>query len=259
MRIVRAFLAALLLAVGLPSDVASRRSLDLAELKLPPGFAIEIHARVSGARFMTFSPTGVLFVSGGGQIRVVPQAGRVETFASGLRQPHGLAFRGNDLYVGENHRIVVFRDATNPSLRGNTPETIAEMPSAGGGHSTRTLLWMPDGKLLATAGSSCNVCNETDQRRAAAMRFNADGSGMEIFARGLRNSVGLALHPVTGEVWATDNGRDNLGDDQPPEEVNILRAGADYGWPRCYGDGLRDPGYSADCSSTVGGPSASRS
>jgi uncharacterized protein (TIGR03437 family) len=79
------------------------------------------------------------------------------------------------------------------------------------------------------------------------MRFNADGSGMEIFSRGLRNTVGIALHPVTGEIWGTDNGGDNLGEDLPPEEINILRAGRDYGWPRCYGSGARYAGYSGDC------------
>ncbi len=256
MKVLRyALLLALLLATKAPNDVARRRPLDLAELELPPGFVIERHVQgLSGPRFMAFSPTGVLFVSemGAGRIRAIPEPGRLEIFASGLRQPHGLAFRGNDLYVAENHRIIVYRNATNPSLRGTTPEVVADLPSVGGGHSTRSILFTPEGKLLATAGSTCNVCNETDPRRAAAMLFNADGSGMEIFSRGLRNSVGIAVHPATGEVWSVDNGRDNLGDDLPPEEINILRPGGDYGWPRCYGDRRRNPEYpSADCSSTL--------
>jgi uncharacterized protein (TIGR03437 family) len=154
-----------------------------------------------------------------------------------------LAFRGNDLYVAENHRIIVFRNTAGP------PQQMAALPSAGGGHSTRTILWDAGGKLIATAGSTCNICNESDPRRAAAIAFNADGSGMEVFARGLRNTVGLALHPVTGEIWSTDNGGDNLGEDQPPEEINILRSGGDYGWPRCFGNGSRYPGFSGDCSS----------
>ncbi len=246
-----AWTAVLLATLPLPAAEATRRALDLNELQLPPAFQIEIYAQNLGsARMLAFSPTGVLFVSDqGGRLRAVPEPGRVVTFASGLRQPHGLAFRGNDLYVAENHRIIVFRNATQPSLTAGPPEQVAALPSAGGGHSTRTILWDAGGKLIATAGSTCNICNESDPRRAAAMRFNADGSGMEIFARGLRNSVGIALHPLTGEIWGTDNGGDNQGDNQPPEEINILRVGRDYGWPRCYGAGSRYPGFSGDCSS----------
>ena len=248
-----AVIVLLLLPMKAPNDVARRRALDPAELELPPGFAIEIHARgLSGPRHMAFSPTGVLFVSetGAGRIRAIPEANRLETFATGLRQPHGLAFRDQDLYVAENHRIAVFRNSTNPSLRGDTPQFLADLP-AGGGHSTRSLAWTADGKLMATAGSSCNVCNETDQRRATAMRFDPDGWRMQIFSRGLRNSVGIAVHPLTGDVWTVDNGRDNIGEDLPVEEINILREGADYGWPRCHGSRLRNPEYpTADCSAT---------
>jgi uncharacterized protein (TIGR03437 family) len=248
MKAVRIWVAAAWAAVPLAGAQATRRPLDLAELQVPPGFEIAIHARGLGsARMLAFSPTGVLFVSdAGGRVRAVPEPDRVVVFASGLRQPHGLAFRDNDLYVAENHRIVLFRNATHPSLSGGTPEQVAELPG-GGGHSTRTILWDADGRLVATAGSTCNICNETDPRRAAAMRFNPDGSGMEIFSRGLRNTVGIALHPVTGEIWGTDNGGDNLGEDLPPEEINILRAGRDYGWPRCYGDGGRYAGYNGEC------------
>ncbi|MBI3697554.1 MAG: PQQ-dependent sugar dehydrogenase [Acidobacteria bacterium] len=254
MRTACALLLTILLPMGARGDAASPRRLDLSELRLPPGFEISIYARgVGNARMMAFSPTGTLFVSdtSGGRIRVIPSANQVQTFASGLNSPHGLAFRGNDLYVAENHRIVVFRNAGNPSLQAGTPEVIAPLPAGLIGHITRTLLWDRDGNLVATAGSTCNICTESDPRRAAAMRFNADGSGMQIFAKGLRNSVGLALHPVTGEIWATDNGGDGLGDEQPPEEINVLRAGNDYGWPRCYGSGQRYPGFTGDCSSAV--------
>jgi uncharacterized protein (TIGR03437 family) len=249
----KAALVFVALTAPLAAQQASRRAFDLSELRVPPGFQVSIYARGLGsARLLAFSPTGVLFVSdSGGRIRAVPQADRVVTFASGLRQPHGLAFRGDDLYVAENHRIIVFRNATHPSLTGGSPEFVADLPSVGGGHSTRTILWDSEGRLIATAGSTCNICNESDPRRAAAMRFQPDGSGMEIFARGLRNTVGIAVHPLTGEIWSVDNGGDNLGDNLPPEEVNILRAGQDYGWPRCYGDGGRYPGFSGDCSSTT--------
>ncbi|MGH7567903.1 MAG: PQQ-dependent sugar dehydrogenase [Gemmatimonadales bacterium] len=92
------------------------------------------------------------------------------------------------------------------------------------------------------------MCDEGDPRRAAVVRYNRDGSGEQLFATGLRNSVGLAFHPATGELWATNNDRDNLGDDAPPERVNILRSGRNYGWPRCYLPGTPNPEYpGADC------------
>src|SRR5712692_1616295 len=253
MRIASVLLVTTLLPLQLRSDVAARRALNLSELKLPPGFEISIYARNLGApRMIAVSPNDILFVSDisqAGRIWAIPEAGRAVVFASGLRQPHGLAFRGNDLYVAETNRIIVFRNAANPSLNAGAPEVLAPLPT-GGQHTTRTIVWDADGKLIATAGSTCNICNETDERRAAAMRFDPDNWRMEIFARGLRNSVGMALHPVTNEIWATDNGGDNLGDDQPPEEINILRFGKDYGWPRCFGDDGRYAPFTGDCSST---------
>src|SRR5262249_952596 len=131
-----------------------------------------------------------------------------------------------------------FADAvTSGIVISSQPERVVSLPS-GGGHTTRTLGWGPDGNLYTSAGSSCNFCVETDSRRAAVLRFNPDGTGQTLFSRGLPNSVSFAWHPVTGELWATDNGGDDLGNDTPPEEVNILQEGADYGWPDCYGQQL---------------------
>lgn len=245
--------AAVLLPFELLGDTAQPRALDLKELKLPPGFEISIYARGLGqARMMAFSPSGNLFVSdlNGHRILMIAGPGRVFIFATGVNLPHGLAFRGNDLYLAENQRIIAYRNVSNASPTAGTPDVIAPLPTGTLGHVTRTILFDNDGKLILTDGSTCNICNETDPRRAAALRFNADGSGMEIFARGLRNTVGLALHPVTGEIWGTDNGADGLGDDVPPDEINIIRGGKDYGWPRCYGDGSLYPGFSGDCSTT---------
>jgi glucose/arabinose dehydrogenase len=109
-----------------------------------------------------------------------------------------------------------------------------------GGHSTRTILFGGDGKMYVSIGSSCNVCREKDPRRAAIVRYNRDGGGEEIFATGLRNSVGITWHPATKELWGTDNGRDLLGDDSPPDEINIIREGKNYGWPNCYADRVVD-------------------
>src|SRR2546430_3512557 len=116
-----------------------------------------------------------------------------------------------------------------------TPVTLVSgLPS--GGHDTRTLVIGPDNFMYVAAGSSCNVCVELagDSMRAAVTRFNLDGSGGRIFVRGLRNSVGVAFHPTTGELWANNNDRDNLGDNVPPEHLNILKDGKWHGWPQGY-------------------------
>src|SRR5262249_26819175 len=135
------------------------------------------------------------------------------------------------------------------------PQKLLSLPS-NGGHVTRTMAFGPDGRMYVTAGSTCNFFVETDSRRAAMMRFAADWTGQAIFARGLRNSVGFAWHPVTGELWANDNGGDGLGDDVPPEEINIVKQGGDYGWPDCYSQqrpvnwgGGAQPGR---CGATIG-------
>src|SRR5262249_32010041 len=144
-----------------------------------------------------------------------------------------LAFRGNDLYISVDDGVLRFRDAVTADLviRGNSERLLA-LPT-GGQHTTRTLGLGPDGRIYVTAGSSCNFCVESDARRAAMMRYESDGTGETIYARGLRNSVDFAWHPVTGELWALDNGGDDLGDESPPEEINVVQSGADYGWPDC--------------------------
>ena len=121
-------------------------------------------------------------------------------------------------------------------MRAGNSQKIADLPGSGGGHSTRTILFA-NGKMYVAVGSSCNVCVEDDKRRAAVTEYNEDGSGQRTFASGLRNAVGLAVNPKTGTIWATDNGRDWLGDDLPPEEINDLGPrGGNAGWPYCYGN-----------------------
>ena len=108
--------------------------------------------------------------------------------------------------------------------------------------------------MYVSIGSSCNVCEENDPRRAAVVRYDSDGGGETVFSSGLRNSVALAFHPESGELWAANNGRDRIGDDLPPEEINILSEGKHYGWPYCYGDGIMNPEYVNDpslCEETI--------
>ncbi len=210
---------------------------------------------------LAFSPSGVLYVSNtrDGMILALPDAdhdGRADgviRVAVGLNLPHGLAFRGRDLYVAETSRLVLLKDADPPPPSPLRPTVLLSGLPARGMHFTRTILFGRDGKLYFSAGSDCNVCREADARRAAVLRFNADGSGQEIYAHGLRNAVGMRLHPRKDEIWVTDNGRDWLGDDLPPDEIDILtHPGQDFGWPYCYGKRVVDPemGSPARCAPT---------
>jgi len=229
---------------------AEKTPFDLKQLKLPEGFHIAVFADVDGARMLTFSPGGTLLVSASGEEKVVAlpdashmgKAGRVVEVLTGLNEPHGIAFYGGKLYVAENNRLRRY-DWDETNLRATNPQTITDLPG-GGGHSTRSLLFHGS-KMYVSAGSSCNVCIEKDPRRAAVMEFNPDGSGQTIFAKGLRNAVGLAVNPKTDTVWVTVNGRDWLGDDLPPETIYDLgKGGVDAGWPYCYGDRISDPNFS---------------
>jgi len=167
----------------------------------------------------------------------------VEVVASGLRAPSSIAFyTDGSLYVGETTRILRL---SLPDEAGvfQVQETIIDgLPS--GGHSTRTVLFSPDGAyLFVSVGSSCNVCTESDERRATIMRYNPDGTGGEVYARGLRNAVGITFRPGTDELWATNNGRDQMGDDLPPETVYQVHQGDDAGWPRCHAGRIEDPSF----------------
>jgi glucose/arabinose dehydrogenase len=234
--------------------------LDMARLKVPAGFHVAVFASAPNARQMAFSPGGVLLVTdmSDGTVLALPDpkhAGRAENTVpvlSGLNAPHGIAFHKGKLYVVEINAIRRY-DWDESQLRAGNAQKIAELPGSGGGHSTRTILFAY-GKLYVAVGSSCNVCTEDDQRRAAVTEYNEDGSGRRLFASGLRNAVGLAVNPQTNTIWTTDNGRDWLGDDLPPEEVNDLGTnGGNFGWPHCYGDRVRDDsqGKDFDCAKTV--------
>ena len=212
------------------------RAFRLDELQTPPGFEASVYANVPAPRLMTFGTNGVLYIasSATGSVFAVSGPGNVVVALRGLPEPHSVTFQGTSLFIGAGDGVYRADNAIPSDLViRSRPMRIITLP-VGGQHSTRTASSGPDGKLYVTAGSTCNFCIESDPRRATAMRSNIDGSNQEIFARGLRNSVGLAWHPVTGELWATDNGGDGLGNDIPPDEINILREGGDYGWPDCY-------------------------
>jgi glucose/arabinose dehydrogenase len=193
-----------------------------------------------------------------GRILVLPDengdgvADRTVVYASGLGRPHGLAFHGPDLFVAAIARLLLLRDEDG-DLRADVTKIISSDIPGTGGHWTRSVVVGPDEMLYVSAGSSCNACVEEDPRRAAVLRFPLSGGRAEIFASGLRNSVGLSFHPRTGELWGSDNGRDHLGDELPPEEINRIRKEGDYGWPFCHGRRIPDSdlGSTERCLNTI--------
>jgi glucose/arabinose dehydrogenase len=211
---------------------------------------------------MAVGPDGAVYATQPGKGRVVRLAdangdgaadGVVEVVA-GLDQPHGLAFHKGALYVANTDGVV--RVALGADGRASGSPVYVNRYSGNGGHWTRTIVFGPDSAMYVAVGSTCNLCVEQSSDRAAVLRFDEDGSGKRVFASGLRNAVGLAFEPTTGALWASQNERDNLQpnhEDLPPEEINILTDGGDYGWPYCYGDRVPNPEYgdAARCASTI--------
>jgi glucose/arabinose dehydrogenase len=224
-------------------------------VSLPEGFGISVFAEgLSDPRMLEVGPDGQLYVAerGAGRVVRLPDADGdgvadgAEVVASSFDQPSSIAFyKDGSLYVAETGRVIRMSEPDGQGVFTRRETIISGIPS--GGHVTRTLRFSPDwATLYVSVGSSCNVCVEEDERRATILRFAPDGSGGAIFARGLRNAVGLAIRPGSDELWASNNGRDNLGDDLPPETVNLARAGDDFGWPRCHAGDLEDPEFGGD-------------
>ena len=220
-------------------------------LRLLSGFEISIFAKnLAGARVMTVDSFDNIWVSqtSQGQISIIEYSTTLgyhtpRFIYTGLQNPHGLAFDPSDptvLYIAEEHRIT--RSRTQSEKDDDHLQSVVELPS-GGGHYTRTLGFGPDGKLYVAIGSSCNVCEESDARRASVYTMNADGTDFRLFAKGLRNSVFFTWSPYDNKMWATEMGRDLIGDDVPPDEINIIKDGGNYGWPICYGKNIHDTDY----------------
>jgi glucose/arabinose dehydrogenase len=224
--------------------------IPLNRLKLPPGFTISIYAEpVQNAREMTLGSKGTLFVgslSAGNVYAIVPDTHsphgtQILTIASGLTMPNGVAFHNNALYVAENDKIVRFNDIENHLQNPPKPETIAKLPNKKH-HGWRYIRFGPDGKLYVSIGAPCNVCLSKEDIFATIIRMDPDGSNMEIYAKGIRNSVGFDWDPATKNLWFTDNGRDWMGDYLPPDELNIATTkGQHFGFPYCHGKNIPDP------------------
>lgn len=206
-------------------------------------------AETPGARDLELTPAGNLVVSltSQGKVVALPDkdnnglADSMLTVIEGLKNPHGLAFKDGKLFIAEEDKVSRY-SWDEETFKATFEKKLIDLP-ADGGHFTRSLLFTSDGQLLISVGSSCNVCLESSPYRAAVIVTDVDGNLPQVFAKGTRNSVFMANHPETGEVWATDMGRDLLGDNIPPEEINILSMGNDYGWPYCYGDKIHDDNF----------------
>ncbi|PYE53855.1 PQQ-dependent sugar dehydrogenase [Deinococcus yavapaiensis] len=210
------------------------------KLNVPSGFHVTEYASgFESPRLLAVAPNGDVFVSdmGAGTVFVLPDRNRdgkpdgKSAFATGLRQPHGLAFHNGYLYVANTDAVVRFAYKSGDTKASGAAQKLVDLPS-GSGHSTRTVTFGRDGRMYVSIGSSCNVCEESDPRRAAVWAYDANGKNGKAYATGLRNAVGLEW--FGGTLYATNNGRDMLGDDIPPESFYKLQAGGNYGWPYCY-------------------------
>lgn len=218
-----------------------------APLQLPEGFEISIFARdIPNARVMAFDPFGNMWVSQpkeGIISLLVVTNGKVtarKEMLKNLKNPHGLVFDYQDpyvLYFAEENKISKVR-----TYSGTEVEKLADL-SGGGRHTTRTIKFGPDGRLYVSIGSSCDVCHEENQQRGKIFSMNKDGSDFKEYAKGLRNAVFFTWSEVDGRMFATDMGRDMLGDDLPPDEINIIEKGQNYGWPVCYGKNIHDTDF----------------
>lgn len=221
-------------------------AVDLDDIELPDGFAIEIYAEVPNARSLAQGSDGVVFVSNrraDSVYAVVPgRPNRVIEISDDHDTPNGIAYRDGDLYVAEIDRVYVYRGIDKRLNNPPQPELLdIDLPSKSH-HGWRYIGFGPDGKLYVSIGAPCNICDRPGFARID--RMNADGSDREIFAEGIRNSVGFTWHPETDELWFTDNGRDMLGDDIPPCELNHApRQGMHFGYPYCHGDDVSDPQF----------------
>jgi glucose/arabinose dehydrogenase len=241
-------------ALGASGAVSAQGAVQLDTLRLPAGFRIEVLTdAVPNARQMALGRNAegksVVYVGSRSAGKVYAfevdrgQAGPVRTIASGLEMPSGVAWRDGSLYVAEVSRIVRFdaidgRLATPPA-----PVVVNDKFPSERHHGWKFIAFGPDGKLYVPVGAPCNIC-EVDERHGVIQRMNADGSGLETVARGVRNSVGFDWSPADKALWFTDNGRDTLGDDLPADELNrVAQTGPHFGFPYCHQGNSADPEF----------------
>lgn len=237
---------------GYSIPLTHANDLALDRLKMPEGFEISVFARVDDARSMAMSPSGTLFVGNrknGDKVYALQdtdgdfKADKMWVLAEGLRMPNGVAFKDGDLFVAEVSKLWKFPDIEN-NLADPQKELIYDDYPTDGHHGWKYIAFGPDGKLYVPVGAPCNICESKDEIYASITRMDKDGSNREVFAHGVRNTVGFTWHPQTEEMYFTDNGRDMLGDDIPPCELNrATEPGQHFGYPYWHGGDIQDPEF----------------
>ncbi len=239
-----------------PAPGVSKKSLPLAEIRLPPGFSIDVYAsNVPSARQMALGSKGTVFVGSrgkqaGGAVHALvdrdgdQRADKVHRIASGLNDPNGVAFRDGALYVAEISRVLRYDQIESRLESPGKPAVVNDSLPTDTHHGQKFIAFGPDGLLYIPVGAPCNVCEREDPRYSTIMRMKPDGSGLEVFASGVRNTVGFDWHPQTRELWFTDNGRDMMGDDVPGDELNHApKKGLHFGFPYCHEGAVPDPEF----------------
>ncbi|MBI1767543.1 MAG: sorbosone dehydrogenase family protein [Bacteroidetes bacterium] len=245
-----------------PAIAGASASLPLDKIKLPKGFSISIFAEVDNARSLAIGTNGTIFVGNRNEDKVYAvkdvdgdgKADKKWTIASGLNMPNGVAFKNGDLYVAEVNRIHKFSNIESKLDNPGKSQIIYDKYPTEAHHGWKYIAFGPDGKLYVPVGAPCNICESKDPVYASITRMNPDGTGLEVFANGVRNTVGFTWHPATKQIWFTDNGRDMMGDDIPPCELNTApKAGLHFGYPYCHGGTIKDDefGNKRPCSDFV--------
>ncbi len=238
------------------------KTLPLNTIKLPDGFKIEVFAEVENARSLAISPSGTVFVGNRDKDKVYAVkdtngdhiADRKWVIADSLNMPNGVAFKDGALYVAEMTRIIKFDDIESKLDNPGKYTVINDSYPEQDGHGWKYIAFGPDGKLYVPVGAPCNICEPKEEIYASITRINADGSGREIYAKGIRNTVGFTWHPETKDLWFTDNGRDMMGDEIPNCELNVAsKEGMHFGYPYCHEGSVKDPefGNKRPCSDFV--------
>ncbi|KJK23152.1 sorbosone dehydrogenase [Burkholderiaceae bacterium 16] len=250
--------AAFAAAAWFGPNASAGTALPLEQIQLPPGFRIDVLSQdVPEARGMTMSPAGTLFIGSLGQGKVYAISNalapnpRARTIATGLTMPVGVAFRDGALYASSVSRIVRLDDIEARLDTPPKPIVVSDRFPSETHHGWKFIAFGPDGYLYIPVGAPCNICKPDENRYANIMKMKPDGSDLQVVARGVRNSVGFDWHPVTRQLWFTDNGRDQLGDDVPDDELNRLtRSGQHFGYPYCHAGSIADPefGKQRNCS-----------
>jgi glucose/arabinose dehydrogenase len=237
---------------SMPALTSASADLPLSSIKLPKGFSISVYAEVDNARSMALSPNGTLFVGNrnGDKVYAVKdtdgdlKADKKWVIASGLNMPNGVAFKDGSLYVAEVSRIHKFSNIESKLDAPGKSQVIYDKLPTETHHGWKYIAFGPDGKLYVPIGAPCNICERKEPIYASIHRMNADGTGLELFASGVRNTVGFTWHPTSGDLWFTDNGRDMMGDDVPPCELNVAsKSGLHFGYPYCHGGTIKDPEF----------------